>query len=86
MDGSPILLNDLVWDLLLGTGKVVAINADGSFDVEFGTRQATYQAGGMLAGVKRLYWANPIQFVPPKQETKKWQIIKNVIELLKREL
>lgn len=86
MDGYTVELNDIVWDILLETGQVVTLNADGSFVVAFGDRLVTYQKGGYYAGVKRLYWRNPILMLPQKGESKKWNIIRGVLDYLDKVL
>lgn len=86
MDGDKVELNDVVWDLLLGTGVVSALNADKSFVVRFGTRTATYQPEGMMGGVKRLFWNDPVLFVPRKHDGRKWTLIKETVNFLENRL
>lgn len=82
MDGAEVKLKDSVYDVLLGTGIVTALNDDGSFVVAFGKRHATYQQDGTMAGVKRLYWRDPVLYVPEKHEGKKLSVIREMITLL----
>ena len=86
MDGALVELGDIVYDILLGAGAVASINHDGSFIVQFDTKRMTYQPGGVFMGVRRLYWANPIVYLPKKDDGRKLSIIKTVIELLSKEL
>lgn len=86
MDGAAVELKDIVYDVLLGTGIVVSLNDDASFVVAFGKRHVTYQEGGYMAGVKRLYWRNPIMYTPKKFEGNKQELIKDVVELLRARL
>ncbi|ETD72661.1 hypothetical protein V757_02925 [Pelistega indica] len=82
MDNYRVELEDTVYDIMLGTGRVVSLNEDGSFLVAFGTQRMTYQKGGYFAGVKRLFWADPVLLVPPKRATKKWEAIQRMISLM----
>lgn len=86
MDGVVIAVGDIVYDILLGAGTVAKLNRDGSYVVAFTGRQMTYQPGGMFMGLRRLYWGNPIVFIPKKGEERKMSIIKQTVELLVREL
>lgn len=83
MDGAIVELKDIVYDVLLGTGVVISLNDDASFVVAFGQRHVTYQEGGYMAGVKRLYWRNPIMYVPKKHEGVKQELIRDVVDLLR---
>lgn len=82
MDGAAVELKDSVYDVLLGTGIVTSLNDDGSFVVSFGVRHVTYQPDGSMAGVKRLYWRDPVMYVPEKHESKKLSLIRETVAFL----
>lgn len=69
MDGSRVISGDVVFDLLLGAGKVETIGPGGDFRVQFADdRFMTYTSEGFYGTTKRLFWSNPIVLTPLKGE------------------
>lgn len=78
LDGFPVLLGDLIWDILLGNNGVVTAVGGGSFTVQFGTRSLTYTGNGNVAGVRRAYWRNPILTLPQKADSQ-WPLLQATV-------
>lgn len=75
-DGSEINLNDSVYDVAYGSGKVIEfIERTNNFRVAFGPRSFTYNRQGFgTFPRKTLFWRDPIEgFIPPKS-TEKWDL------------
>lgn len=66
LDGYPVNIGDVVYSLGVGTGTVTAVNADGGFSVKHGNGEVYYRDGGYIGNKKRVYWADPLIIVPPK--------------------
>lgn len=78
LDNEPVLLNDLVFDMMYGKGEVVSFD-DNAMQVLFANgRKITYDTTGHLNGIRRVYWHNPLIITPPKDETK-WNAFLHVI-------
>jgi hypothetical protein len=75
-DGSELVINDSVYDVAYGSGKVIELSDSvQSFRVAFGPRSFTYDLEGFgTFPRKTLYWRDPISgFIPPK-DTMKWDM------------
>ncbi len=77
LDGDTINLGDLMFDIVLQrTGTVILLTPQGGFELDYGAaRVIRYAPGGYLAGVRRVYWRQPIILVPRKQEPRWASII-----------
>jgi hypothetical protein len=79
LDGSPVLVGDSIWDILLGYTGIVTAVGGGTFKLAFGTgRTLTYSGNGQVAGAKRAYWLNPILAVPSKADPQ-WSTLTAVV-------
>lgn len=79
LDGSPVLLGDSIFDILLGfSGQVVEVGG-GTFKVAFGSgRFLTYAGNGQVAGAKRAYWLQPV-ITAPKKSDPQWALLQAVV-------
>lgn len=66
IDGSPVYIGDTVHVLGIGSGMVIAVNADGGFTVRTGRGETTFRDGGYIGNQRRVYWADPLIVTPPK--------------------
>lgn len=82
-----VQLNDSLYDIVNGHGKVVALTVN-TVDVLFDNgRRLQFDKYGQLNGVRRLFWHAPIVLDPPKDESEWRKIvdtIATVYNLLKR--
>ena len=72
-------LDDNVYDVVWGTGRITEILTDGRIRVTFATRTYTYGPTGQMRTVQRptLYWHDPVFVVPVKSEPN-WAKIRQV--------
>lgn len=79
LDGSPVLLGDSIFDILLGfAGQVIQIGG-GTYKVDFGAgRVLTYAGNGQVAGAKRAYWLQPV-LTAPKKSDPQWALLQAVV-------
>lgn len=79
LDGSPVLLGDSIFDILLGfSGQVIEVGG-GTFKVDFGAgRRLTYAGNGQVAGAKRAYWLQPV-LTAPKKSDPQWALLQAVV-------
>lgn len=72
LDGTELKLGDRVYDLSNGYGEVSDITAS-DFTVLFANkRRLTFDSGGLLRGVRRVFWHDPLILAPPK-DVAEWQ-------------
>lgn len=83
LDGDPVRVGDLVFDILLGiSGTVQTVNG-ANFTLAFGNgRRLTYHGNGQIATVKRAYWRDPVLIVPGKQEPR-WSAIQQAANIVR---
>jgi hypothetical protein len=83
LDGSPVLVGDNIWDILLGfSGQVVEVGGS-TFKVSFGVgRFLTYAGNGQVAGAKRAYWLQPI-LTAPKKNDPQWALLTAVVSAVR---
>ena len=73
-----IKMNDIVYDISNGRGKVVALT-DSTIEVKFDDgRRISFSPGGYLFGVRRLFWHNPLVIDPPKG-LNEWEYARKVV-------
>lgn len=81
MDGSPVLVGDVVYDTLYGAGVVEQILVDNRFVVTFSganLRHTYHDSGvGSRFKVRSLYWHDPVFAIPAKSDTG-WQKIRTI--------
>lgn len=84
LDGDTIDLGDLMFDIVLQrTGAVILLTPQGGFELDYGAaRIIRYAPGGFLAGVRRVYWLQPILSVPQKNDPQ-WQLLQAVVATLR---
>jgi hypothetical protein len=72
MDNSDVIKDDLVYDFFIGAGVVEEVTPNLGFKVRFSpTSTMVYNFNGEYGGVKRLFWANPVLYIPRKGDTKR---------------
>lgn len=65
INGKEVTTGVMVYDIQLGQGKVVAVEPDQSFTVDFsGGAMKRYSRGGLVGSVRRVYWNNPVIIDP----------------------
>jgi hypothetical protein len=74
LDNETVLAGDVVFDLVFGSGVVSRIlEAEGSFQVNFGEKIYTYKPTGVGHFSQRtLYWRDPIAGLVPNKNDVKW--------------
>lgn len=83
LDGSEIKIGDSVYDIANGYGAVAEIR-DRFFTVQFlNRRRITFKDNGMLNGMRRVFWHNPLVIAPPKSEAR-WDSFKLLIVSIKQ--
>lgn len=70
LDGDKVAAGDSVYDVAMAeSGTVARVTTRGDIEVRFSRgRIARYGPNGMFAGVKRLYWHNPVIEIPRKND------------------
>ena len=75
---ETVKMNDIVYDVVNGRGKVIALT-DATIEVRFDNgRRITFSPEGYLNGVRRLFWHNPLVLDPPKN-LNEWEYARKVI-------
>lgn len=79
-DGSPVALNDSVWDTAFGSGNIVEIQvAQNKFRVRFGQRVLQYDLTGQgIYPRKTLFWREPIGGFYPRKNDITWATFANL--------
>lgn len=78
LDGEVLGLRDRVYDIANGYGTVVEVR-DRFFTVQFDNRRRiAFKDEGMLNGMRRIFWHNPLILAPPKSGVK-WAALKQII-------
>lgn len=81
LDGYPVNLGDVVHVLGIGAGTVTKVTNDGGFTVKTGNGEANYRAGGLIGNQRRVYWADPLIIIPPKNR-RFWRAFVTLAEML----
>jgi hypothetical protein len=84
LDGDEVRSGDVVWDVMLGAGHVEEAFPDGGFIVRYGQRNIRYSDGGKFGGSKRVYWFNPVIYLPRKNRYDAIELIREFIAVLVR--
>lgn len=91
MDGSPLNVDDVVYDVTLGEGRVEQLLVDGRFTVKFAgvNRSLAFDSRGVTSAyrVRTLFWRNPVLVVPLKDDaqwTKAMAVCRVVVEAMNR--
>ena len=67
-----------VYDMNLGYGKIISVEPDLSFVVDFGAgRRQRFSTGGFVGNIRRVYWENPVVVEPMADDTS-WQTFVSV--------
>ena len=78
LDGAELNLHDRVYDLTNGYGEVTDVAKD-NFTVLFANRRRlTFDEGGLVRGVRRLFWHDPLILAPPK-DAAEWQHLIRIV-------
>lgn len=78
LDDAELKLNDRVYDLTNGYGKVSDVSDTGFTVLFLNRRRISFEVGGTLQGVRRVFWHNPLVVAPPKDEAQ-WQHLIRVV-------
>lgn len=71
LDGDILEVGDTVFDIVSrSTAEVTAIN-DETFEVMIKGRNAIIKQNGYIGTVRRIYWHDPVIFVPGKDDLNK---------------
>ncbi len=75
-DGSELALNDSVYDVAYGSGRVIELdNRNNVFRVAFGARTFTYDLKGFgTFPRKTLFWREPLGTFVPAKNDEKWDM------------
>jgi hypothetical protein len=84
LDGDDVRSGDAVWDVLLGAGHVEDAFPNGGFLVRFGNRMIRYSDGGYFGGARRVYWFNPVIYLPHKGRYDALELIDDLLDVLIR--
>jgi hypothetical protein len=84
LDGDDVQRGDAVWDVLLGAGHVEDAFPDGGFLVRYGQRSIRYSNGGYFGGARRVYWFNPVIYLPRKNRYQAVELVRDFLDLLIR--
>lgn len=78
INGSVPVVGKQVYDMNLGYGKIISVEPDMAFVVDFGgNRRQRFSAGGFVGNIRRVYWENPVVVEPMADDTT-WQTFVNV--------
>ena len=85
IDGSPVMIGDIVHVLGIGSGTVTSVKKDGGFSVRTGNGEAYYRTGGYIGNQRRVFWADPVIILPPK-DRRLWRAFVKVSRALYEQL
>lgn len=69
INNETVNYNDAVFDLIHGWGRVASTEFN-NIAVRFDSGiRVSYEDGGVYAGQQRLFWHNPIIYIPMKNKT-----------------
>lgn len=68
LDGEYVNLDDQVYDLINGKGRVVELSNSTVFVHFSNNRRLIFNEKGEYNGVRRLFWHNPIILAPEKNK------------------
>lgn len=81
LDGDEVMINDPVYDILLGGGSVKSVTPV-SCRVQFDNRVVQYTGNGMFGQRRRLYWRDPVFMLPKKFDHADWVFYRSLIDLV----
>lgn len=78
INGTSPIEGKQVYDIMSGYGRIISVEPDESFVVEFSKKsKLRFSSGGYLGNQRRIYWDNPI-VVEPTATDKNWQVFLSV--------
>lgn len=78
INGTAPVVGKQVYDMNLGYGKIISVEPDLSFVVDFGAgRRQRFSTGGFVGNIRRVYWENPV-VVEPMADDASWQTFVSV--------
>ena len=78
INGTAPVVGKQVYDMNLGYGKIISVEPDLSFVVDFGAgRRQRFSTGGFVGNIRRVYWENPVDVEPMADDTS-WQTFVSV--------
>lgn len=78
INGTAPVVGKQVYDMNLGYGKIISVEPDLSFVVDFGAgRRQRFSTGGFVGNIRRVYWENPVVVEPMSDDTS-WQTFVSV--------
>lgn len=73
INGTVPIVGKQVYDMNLGYGKIISVEPDMAFVVDFGAgRRQRFSTGGFVGNIRRVYWENPV-VVEPSADDAGWQ-------------
>lgn len=78
LDDTELRLNDRVYDLTNGYGDVSDVSDSGFTVLFLNRRRISFEAGGTLRGVRRVFWHDPLILAPPK-DAAEWQHLIRIV-------
>lgn len=85
LNNEVVNIGDKVYDVAKGYGSVVSTQFN-EIQVRFNDGQRiTYDSVGKYAGVKRLYWHNPV-VIEPTKDNKLWGTLVNCLKSIHQHL
>lgn len=78
LDGTELNLRDRVYDLTNGYGEVTDITVDFFTVVFTNRRRLTFDDGGTIRGIRRVFWHDPLILAPPK-DAAEWQHLIRIV-------
>lgn len=78
INGENVSVGDKVYDVTQGYGDVISTMYD-NIQVHFKTGvRISFDSTGHYAGVRRLYWHNPV-VIEPSKDNHLWQSLANIM-------
>lgn len=81
LDDTELTLRDRVYDLTNGYGEVTDVTSHGFTILFTNRRRITFDVGGYLQGVRRVFWHDPLILAPPKDATEWQHLIRIVVSV-----
>jgi len=82
LDTSTLSVGDTLFDIVKRKTATVTQIFDSTFEVSIEGRTALVKRGGIIGGSKRLYWSDPVIFVPAKGDDEKLTKLLQIAEIL----
>ena len=81
LDGTELKLHDRVYDLMNGYGDVTETTNSGFTVTFYNRRRLTFEVGGTIGDIRRVFWHDPLILAPPKDATEWQHLIRIVVSV-----